>query len=205
MKKTQLIVNVVLGIAVVALFILLFWGPTASKSFNYASNDTSKTKIKGADIAYVNFDTLLSQYTYYKDKQAELQEAQKKAELDLNNRSSAFQKSASDFQYKVQKGLITSKEAQELQKQLSAEEQNLYQFRDKLTSELAEKEQVVNRVVYDNLLNFVKEYNKNGQFKYILSHATASNLLYADPAYDITTDVVKGLNSKYEAEKAAKK
>ena len=44
---------------------------------------------------------------------------------------------------------------------------------------------------------FLKEYNKTKKFDIIISKA-GDNLLYANPKYDITNDVVKGLNKRYK-------
>ena len=44
---------------------------------------------------------------------------------------------------------------------------------------------------------FLKEYNKDKKYGIILSKA-GDNLLYADKAYDITKDVIAGLNKAYK-------
>jgi Skp family chaperone for outer membrane proteins len=59
--------------------------------------------------------------------------------------------------------------------------------------------------VQDNIKAFLKEYNKDYGFTYVLAYSSeAGGILLGDPALDVTKDVVAGLNDIYEAEQAAK-
>jgi outer membrane protein len=49
-----------------------------------------------------------------------------------------------------------------------------------------------------NLVNdYVKEYGKSKGYRYILGATGSGNLVYAQESYDITDDLVKGLNEEY--------
>ena len=50
----------------------------------------------------------------------------------------------------------------------------------------------------DSLQNFLKAYNKDKQFDMILSKA-GDNILMANKKYDITNDVINGLNKRYKS------
>ena len=62
----------------------------------------------------------------------------------------------------------------------------------------------------DSIQHFLAVYNKDKKYGLILSKA-GDNILYADKAYDITNEVIAGLNKAYKPaapakeEKAAKK
>ena len=43
----------------------------------------------------------------------------------------------------------------------------------------------------------MKEYNKDKKYAIILAKS-GDNILYADPAYNITNEVVKGMNQAYK-------
>lgn len=49
----------------------------------------------------------------------------------------------------------------------------------------------------DSIQSFLRDYNKQKGYSIILSKA-GDNILYANPAMDITTDVVNGLNKRYK-------
>ena len=64
-------------------------------------------------------------------------------------------------------------------------------------TEFANEQAKYNNQLRDSLQAFLKEYNKTKKFDIIISKA-GDNLLYANPKYDITNDVVKGLNKRYK-------
>jgi outer membrane protein len=199
MKHIHFIVEGVLAVAIVALFILNFSGKKADyKSVASASSSSAKA---GVTIAYVNMDTLLAHYESYTDKSKEIQQKQKSAESELDARSRNYQKSLADYQYKAQKGLITRAEAQQIEQQLGQEQQNLLGLRDKLGSELSDTQVVMNRKLYDEIQQYLKEYNKDGRYTYILSNTFGGNLLFAADSLDITQEVLKGMNEKYAKNK----
>ena len=48
---------------------------------------------------------------------------------------------------------------------------------------------------------FLKEYNKSKKYSYILSYEPGFIIYYKDSAYDITGDLISGLNTQYKAKK----
>lgn len=66
-----------------------------------------------------------------------------------------------------------------------------------LTSELQEESIRKRQDVQKKIKEFLEAYNKDKGYSYIFSNL--SDLLYfKDTAYDITKDVVNGLNQKYK-------
>jgi outer membrane protein len=107
-----------------------------------------------------------------------------------------------DYQNKVQKGLVTRREAAELEQQLMGEQQSLLQLRDQLTLQLQEEEQVSNRKLINAIMEYLKEYNSELNYQFIFSNSFGDNVLFANDQLDITYTVLPGLNEKYRAEKA---
>ena len=56
----------------------------------------------------------------------------------------------------------------------------------------------------DSIQHYLAVYNKDKKYSLILSKA-GDNILYADKAYDITNEVISGLNKAYKSVPAAKK
>jgi outer membrane protein len=201
MKNLSLILNAVLIVAVGVLFYLHFSvrgsakaGPAKAEGISIYQPDVP--------IVYVNIDTLLSNYEYFSDMQNDFADKQSELEAELNNRSRQYEASAMDYQNKVQKGLVTRREAAELEQQLLAEQQNLLQLRDQLTLQLQEEEQVSNRKLINAIMEYLKEYNEDPNYQFIFSNSFGDNVLFANDQLDITASVLPGLNAKYAAEKA---
>jgi len=199
MKKISVIINVILIIAVAALFVMHFTGK------NGCSNSDSKKNAKkdsllanvNDDIAYIKVDSLLSNYKFYDDLEAKLMEKQKGMEADLNKKMAAFEKEANEFQKKVQNNSFLSQEsAQRQEQELMQKQQNLYKLRDDLTLELQKEGQNLELQLLDTVSNFLKEFNKDRKYRYILN---SGSFLYGNEGLDITDTITSLLNSRYQS------
>jgi len=112
--------------------------------------------------------------------------------------SNAIRKVLDKFQQKVEKHLVTNSQAEQMQQQLMNEQQNLVQFKDQLQMQLMEKEQSMNKKIFDKITQFLKKYNQSKKHKIILGNSMGTNVLEADSNLDITEVVIKGLNEDYQ-------
>ncbi len=199
LKNLPIVLNIVLAIGLIALYIIHF---TSKPHHQFINSDISKEETgvmisEGVSIAWVNMDSVLTNYDMYFDIQKELEQKGRKMESDMNVRTRDFEKQMVDFQDKVQKGLVTRSQAQNMQQDLAEKEQQLYAFRDELRMKFAEEEQVMLRRIQQSINDFLKEYNKDKGFHVILSSTFGGSMLYGHPAIEITGDVLKGLNENY--------
>ena len=201
MKRVNLIINIVLIIAVGTLFILYFTGNEKSSPVQTKEKLVENNSAEKGEMAYINIDSLMNNMDMFFDVRNKLVDKQKSSEAELNSRSKDFEKEATDFQEKVQKGLITRSRAQEIEQELYLEQQNLINLKDKLSMELAEEEQVMNRQLIYYITDYLKEFNKEKNYQFIISNSLAGPLLYASDKQDITNDVVEGINAKYAKER----
>ena len=164
--------------------------------------DSSRVQpIAEGSIVYVELDSLTENYIMTIDLAAELEEKMNKMETDLNNRQRRFQTSVDDFNYKNQRGLETRARLQEIAEELGREEQNLAQLVERYRMEMAEEQMVMQRKILQAIMDYLKEYNREKGYKYILGNAFDAKILYADPSLNITAEVLDGINAKYRAEK----
>ena len=56
--------------------------------------------------------------------------------------------------------------------------------------------QKLNLQLADSLNNFLKEFNADGRYHVILSNTAKDNVLMAAEQYDITDEIVSGLNAR---------
>ncbi len=196
MKKFSVVLNVVLVLAVAALFVLFFTSNSSSKSAN-----TSEISAEGAqkgDVVFIQIDSLINQYDMFNDLRSELESKATKIQNDLNKKSRAFENDAKDFEEKLNKGLLTRSQAETMQNSLLQRQQELQNYSQQKQIEMGEEEAVMINKVMDAIKTYVKKYNETHQYSLILTtSSTTQVVLEGNPALDITQDVVTGLNEEY--------
>ena len=68
----------------------------------------------------------------------------------------------------------------------------------RLGAELDAETAKYNKALHDSLQNFLADYNKSKKYDLIISKA-GDNILLANAKYDITKEVVNGLNKRYKS------
>jgi outer membrane protein len=210
MKKLDLVLTleVVLLAAVVVLFILFFKGRGGSPARHIDDTDTVgivgvNTVADGA-IVYINTDSLFQNYQMAIDLSEELGEKTKKLDAELSNKQKKFQANVTDFQNKAQKGLETRAKLAEMEQQLGADQQGLMQLSETYRMQIAEEQTVMQRKVLQALMDYLKEYNRDKGYQFIMGRAFGDNLLFASPGLDVTVSVLEGINARYKVENPPK-
>lgn len=149
-------------------------------------------------IGYVEFDTLMSQYNFCKDYTLLMNKKGENIRNTLANKERSLHNQAAELQKKYESNAFTTRDQLErAQMSLAKQQQDLQALNDQLMTEFANEQNKYNNQLRDSIQAFLKEYNKTKKFDIIISKA-GDNLLYANPKYDITNDVVKGLNKRYK-------
>jgi outer membrane protein len=206
MKQTNLIINIVLVIAVAVLYVLNFTAKgteTKIEEKPVKASESASSISTDLPIAYVNIDSLLNSMEMYEDINNNLTTKQERLEANFSSEYRSFEREVADFQEKVQKGLVTRREAADIEARLSNKRLELENQRNNYLMELQEENAVSQNKVIDYIMKYLKEYNSDNTYQYIFSYSFGGGLLYANEAMDITSEVLKGINEKYEAEKAS--
>ena len=206
MNKTSIIVESILGAAVVALFILFFTvNPWAKKS----SNNEVEAQGELLPIAVVNTDSILLHYTLAVEASDKLQAQYEESMVKLDTKAKAFQKEYEtfqqdvlNFQKKVEANAFLSRERAEseqarLQKkeqQLMAKQQELENLRQKLSADFMAQQSELTQQLQDSVQAYLREMNADGHLHLILNDAVLMNKV---AGYDITDEVIEGLNKRY--------
>ena len=155
----------------------------------------------GLKIAYVEVDSLMTQYDYAKDYSVTLQKKSNNARNTLTQKGNALQAAVNNFQQKLNNNGFTSREqAASQQAAIERQQRDLQELQTRLENELASETAKFNETLRDSLQNFLKDYNKDKQFSLILTKQ-GDNILLADKKFDITNDVINGLNKRYKPAK----
>jgi len=158
------------------------------------AQDSTQTAMK---IAYVEVDSLMSQYNFCKEYSEILQKKGQNIQNTLQKKGQALQNAANNFSQKLQQNAYTREQAEGIQANLARQDKDLQALQARLTSEFQAEQEKFNKALRDSLQSFLARYNKDKHYSLILSKA-GDNLLYADKAYDITADVINGLNKAYK-------
>jgi len=199
MKNASFITNIVLSIAVIVLFILHFTSGTVKKT----SETTPGEFASAGDIVFVQVDSLINQYDMFNDLRSEFESKAQTIQNDLNKRSRTFESDVKDFQQKFQKGLMTNSQAQAQQQSLAQREQELQNYVRQKQQEMSEEEAVLYRKVFEALNVYLKKLNQEKKYSLIINtNGTTNTVLDGDPALNITSMVVTGMNQEYIQQKS---
>lgn len=177
-----------------------------------ATADAEQTAATTGRIAYFNVDEVMAQYQFAIDQsiafQAEYEAATKKltaTENAIQKDYTKLQNKVVELQKKVNEVLITRANAEAEMQKLAAEETKIQerinkhqQEAQKVGNELAEKEMVINNQIVKNIYDYVAELNADLKYDLVLSSTSNGGpIINANPALNITADIVAGLNAAY--------
>ena len=154
-------------------------------------------------IAYVEVDSIMTQYTFAKEYSALLEKKGQNIQATIAQKGQALQAAAANFQQKIQQNAFTSREqAESQQAAIQRDQANLQSLQQRLSNEFAAEQEKYNNALHDSIAHYLAAYNKDKKYSIIFSKS-GDNLLYADKAYDITKEVIAGLNKAYKGKVAA--
>lgn len=195
MKKGLLVLN---GILLIAVAYLLYVQLSSKKSPKVDKSIPSSFPVNSNDpfrIAYFEMDSVEKNYEMVKEVRAELNKKQEAMNTELDNLSKDYQDKVNEYQGKASAMTQAQSESatQDLMKrrdQLNARKQTLEQeYSDVVTRKMTD--------VKAKIEEFLKEYNKDKNYTYIIVYEPGL-FYYRDTAYNITPEVVAGLNAAYK-------
>lgn len=149
-------------------------------------------------IAYVEVDSIMSQYKFCKEYSLILQKKSQNIENTLAAKQRALQAAAAKFQQDVQSNKYTQQQAEAVQAGLQRQGNDLQALQQRLGTEFQNETNTFNKALRDSIQHYLAAYNKDKKYALIISKA-GDNILYADKSYDITNEVIAGLNKAYKS------
>ncbi|MFD2162574.1 OmpH family outer membrane protein [Paradesertivirga mongoliensis] len=151
-------------------------------------------------IVYVHSDSLLENYSYFKDIRSKMESKSKKAQVDLTAKGNAFQREIAEYQQKAQ--TMSADERASTEQRLARKRQELDAFNQNASSALANESAAENEKLYEKVAEYLKGYAKKKGHKMVLTYSKSNpTVLFADESLDVTKEVVAGLNSTYKSDK----
>lgn len=195
MKNFSTILGALSFVGVIILFVMHFSQTPATEQ-----STTSVTTNADAKIVYVNTDSLLSEkFLLYKELSEKFMKTQEARITDLNIKAKALDQEAQEWQRKVQNnGFLTEQRALEARDKIIQKQQELQTLQQELNDKSVLEETEMSMQVFGEVTAFLKEYNKEKGYSIILATTMPGSVLYAEPGFDITSEVLEGLNARYK-------
>lgn len=163
--------------------------------------EEQKTEINAADIAYVQVEAVMAQSEMFLSEGVALRDKTEKAQNGWAQKERNLQSEMAQLQEKYQKGLITTRDAQQKEQDLQKRIANYQTAAQNEAKNLEEENVVFNNKMSDLLSRAIQEINADKRYKMIIN---ASALLDADKSLDITDAVLAKVNELYKADKEKK-
>lgn len=192
----------------VALAFVATMGMTSCDKSNPQMDQKANASAKAAagdmKIAYVEVDSIMSQYKFCKEYSLILQKKGQNIQNTLAQKQQALQAAAANFQLKVQQNAYTREQAEGVNASLQKQNNDLQILNQRLSAEFQNETDQFNKALRDSIQHYLAYYNKDKKYSIIFSKQ-GDNLLYADKAYDITNEIIAGLNKAYKGKATDKK
>lgn len=199
MKNGLLILNVILLIAVGVLFYLHFSKPsktvTTTTGTQLSGTPDTGTIGSGGRIAYIEMDSVENASILIKNVRNELARREEAMSNEMSGLEKKYRNRATELGAQAQtmnqvQSEAAQKEMFQLEQQIRGRKQELDQLYQNLYMDKMKD-------VKSKIETFLKEYNKDKKYTYILAYDPGI-FYYKDSAYNITSDVIKGLNDRYK-------
>lgn len=196
MKSGTIIFNAILLVLIGILFYLHFAANGKTKSAQAAVKPSNTSEANNNfKIAYFEMDSLENSFAMVKDVKAELARKEDgvndevaRMERNYKEKLQKYQGQAATMN-QVQSEMAT-KDMMQLQQQIQGRKQALDQeYQDYYMRKMKD--------VKTKIEAFLKTYNADKGYSYIFAYEPGL-FYYRDSAYDITSDVISGLNSEYK-------
>ncbi len=195
MKNLSMALNAILLIAVAVLFYFHFSSNKKTGS-TLAISDSGAVATK---LVYVNTDTLLENYEFFKKTKADLEAKQKGMKAELENKAIALQAEFEAAQGRV--STMSAAEAKATEEKLGMKQQQLQEREQSLNDQLSQQMDAMNEKLITQIHEYLKEWNKDKGYQFVLGYQRGSGILYAKDELDVTKEVLEGMNEKYAKEK----
>lgn len=196
MKNTSLILSIISLVAVVVFGILSLTMGGKDTDTQIAGTVADTTAAQG-DIVYVDLDRILMEYDMANDLRSVVETKVQNIQAEVNRRGKKLENDVMDFQNKIDKGLMTRSVAEVQGQKLQQQEAEFNNYAAQKQQEIQEEQMVMMNQLGDAIQTYLAKYNEEKKYAMILTNSGGAPVITADPALDITDDVLAGLNEEY--------
>ena len=196
MKTMKYILNGFLGMAMALLFVQCT--PQNNSTTTQTTAPVAAQAAGNMKFAYVEIDSLLTKYRFCTDLNEMMIRKEENIRTTLNEKAKKLDAAMREFQRKYENnGFVSPESAKQQQARLVKQQQDLQALQEKLGKELADENLKNNLQLRDSINSYIKLYNQSKGYSFIFSNSGFDNLLFGAEQYNITQEIVDGLNARY--------
>jgi outer membrane protein len=197
MKNGLLVWNVLLTLVAGYLLFTHFSSNKKNATGERKETGTAATVNKDFRIAYFEMDSIEANFSMVKDVKAELSKKEETMNAEMERLGKNLQEKYNYFQGQAQAGTLTETQSQAASQELKNLDDQMKNRKQLLDQEYSDFVMRRMKDVKTKIEDFLKEYNKEKNYSYIVSYEQGL-FYYKDSIYNITADVIKGLNGVYK-------
>lgn len=193
----HLVFDLVLLVAVIALFILHFTGNKQSK----VTNPVPMEQAGDGSVVYVNIDTINEKYEMVSLLTDSIDMEKQRQTVQFQNRQKALENKLANYQRNMQSGQLTPQQAQYAEASLQQESQQLQSDYAQAVESLEARYTAALEQIADSLRAATRRVNAGVNASYVFTYGSGSPMICADPTRDITNAVLDELNKPFTKKK----
>ena len=203
MKNVSLILSII-AIIVAAAFGILFLNSDKGSAADAPAEETQAAPASKGDIVYIQLDKILQEYDMANDLRSVVETKVQNIQAEVDRRGKKLESKVTEFQEKINKGLMTRSVAEVKSEELRKEEVDFNNYANQKNNEIMEEQTVMMNQLADAIKNFLDKYNEEKKYAMILTNQGGAPVITGDASLDITDDVLARLNEEYVKNKNKK-
>lgn len=197
MKNGLLIWNVLLSLVAGFLLLMHFGSKKGTTPGGKKVAGDSSMMNKQFSIAYFEMDSVAAKFHLAKDFQTDVLSKEEAINTEINNRGRAIQQKIDFYQKEAQAGKLSQEQSEVASREIKGMDDEMKNRKQQLDQDYNNYVMTRQNEIKTKIKLFINEYNKTKGFTYILSDDPGL-FYFQDTAFNMTAEVVKGLNEKYK-------
>ena len=192
----------VLGVAVIVLYVLVLTNGCCKKGAGKQA-ESLVSEDSRLPLAFVNKDTLLKKYDLYIEMEEQMKLEENRSKSKIEKKAQELQKAQAEFLEKYENNAFLNRQrAEAAYNDLMKKQRELQEMDGQLSAELMKKQGELQQKLRATIDSVIRVYNEEKGYQFIIGNSAGvgilDDLLYADPSYDVTDEVLEMLNKKEE-------
>ena len=200
-KSTHQILYIILFVLLAVLYFIQFSSSTKTENIPTVEKELAIQPLNegGLNIAFVNSDTVSKYYEFAKKIQKTLTTKRSEAEGQIKSKYFAYESLVQEFE--KASPIMGDREKMEKAQKIRLLEQEIMQVEQQLSEQVSRQELELTQSYIVKTNDYMQEIGKTLGYDYVMSYRVGGAMLYANERHDITNEIIKLLNERYESSK----
>ena len=151
-------------------------------------------------MAYFEMDSIAAHFDMVKELKSEMTKREDAINAELENLGKNMQQKLNYYQQQASSGSLSQEQSDAASREMRTLDDNLKSRKQALESDYSDYVLRRQNEIKAKIEEFLKEYNQKSSYTYIVSYEPGL-FYYKDTAYNITQDLINGLNRQYKTSK----